>query len=76
MALLGRLIVATMPLAPKFIIRMVAGRYVAGSKLEDAISTMEKLSSEGACFTVDVLGEDITSLEGGRFLFRGILLTY
>ena len=34
MALLGRLIVATMPLAPKFIIRMVASRYVAGSKLE------------------------------------------
>ena len=34
MALLGKLIVATMPLAPKFIIRMVAGRYVAGSNLK------------------------------------------
>jgi len=70
MAFLGRLIVATMPLAPKFIIRMVAGRYVAGSKLEDAISTMEKLSSEGACFTVDVLGEDITSLEEADFFLE------
>ena len=55
MAFLGKLIVATMPLAPKPIIRMVASRYVAGPKLEDAITTMKSLSSEGACFTVDVL---------------------
>ena len=67
MALLGRLIVATMPLAPKPIVRMVASRYVAGSKLEDAISTMIKLSSEGACFTVDVLGEEITSMSEVNF---------
>ncbi|DAC45459.1 MAG TPA: proline dehydrogenase [Candidatus Thalassarchaeaceae archaeon] len=67
MALLGRLIVATMPLAPKPIVRMVASRYVAGPKLEDAISTMIKLSSEGACFTVDVLGEEITSMAEANF---------
>ena len=67
MALLGRLIVATMPLAPKFIVRMVASRYVAGSELEDALSTMKRLSSEGACFTVDVLGEEITTLDEARF---------
>ena len=68
--MLGRLIVATMPLAPKFIVRMVASRYVAGSRLEDAISTMRKLSSEGACFTVDVLGEEITSMEEANFFLE------
>ena len=68
--MLGRLIVATMPLAPKFIVKMVASRYVAGSRLEDAISTMRKLSSEGACFTVDVLGEEITSMEEANFFLE------
>jgi len=70
MAVLGRIIVATMPLAPKFIVKMVASRYVAGSRLEDAISTMRKLSSEGACFTVDVLGEEITSMEEANFFLE------
>ncbi len=70
MAVFGRLIVATMPLAPKFIVKMVASRYVAGSRLEDAISTMRKLSSEGACFTVDVLGEEITSMEEANFFLE------
>ena len=70
MAILGKLIVATMPLAPKPIIRMVASRYVAGPKLEDAITTMKNLSSEGACFTVDVLGEEITSIEEANFFLK------
>ena len=70
MAFLGKLIVATMPLAPKPIIRMVASRYVAGPKLEDAITTMKSLSSEGACFTVDVLGEEITSIDEANFFLK------
>ena len=70
MAFLGKLIVATMPLAPKPIIRMVASRYVAGPKLEDAITTMKTLSSEGACFTVDVLGEEITSIDEANFFLK------
>jgi len=70
MALLGRMIVAIMPLAPKPIVRMVASRYVAGSKIEDAVTTMKKLSSEGACFTVDVLGEEITSMSEAEFFLN------
>ena len=70
MAFLGKLIVATMPLAPKPIVRMVASRYVAGPKLEDAITTMKSLSSEGACFTVDVLGEEITSMDEANFFLK------
>ena len=43
---------------PRFMVAAVARRYVAGKDLENAISVMQKLSSEGACFTVDVLGEN------------------
>tara|TARA_B100000287_G_scaffold426214_1_gene473751 strand:+ start:461 stop:1357 length:897 start_codon:yes stop_codon:yes gene_type:complete len=36
---------------------------MAGETLDEALDAMENLSSEGACFTVDVLGEEISSLE-------------
>jgi len=55
--------VTFLPFAPRFVVRLVAQRYMAGVNLEDAVSLMEKLSEEGACFTVDVLGEEITSIE-------------
>ena len=57
------MIVTFLPFAPRFVVRLVAQRYMAGLNLEDAVSLMEKLSTEGACFTVDVLGEEITTIE-------------
>ena len=59
MGILGRTMVTFLPLAPRFVVRWVAKRYMAGESLEQAIEVMEALSSEGACFTVDVLGEEI-----------------
>tara|TARA_Y100001970_G_scaffold71959_1_gene91354 strand:- start:4074 stop:5024 length:951 start_codon:yes stop_codon:yes gene_type:complete len=56
-----------MPIIPKFIIRWVAKRYVAGHDIADAIKVMKRLSSENACFTVDVLGEEISSIEEVSF---------
>ena len=35
-------------------------RYMAGENLEQALELMTKLSSEEACFTVDVLGGRLT----------------
>ncbi len=52
-----------LPFAPRFVVRLVAQRYMAGLNLGDAVSLMEKLSGEGACFTVDVLGEEINSIK-------------
>ncbi len=67
MGLFGRAIVSMMPLTPRFIIRWVAKRYVAGTDIASAIDLMSRMSSEGACFTVDVLGEDVESLEEAQF---------
>ena len=67
MGLFGRAIVGMMPLTPRFIIRWVAKRYVAGTDIPSAIELMSRMSSEGACFTVDVLGEDIESLDEAQF---------
>lgn len=61
MGLLNRLIVATLPLVPKSIIKAVAQRYIAGPHLEDAVRVSQKLAAQGATTTIDVLGEFVTS---------------
>ena len=63
MGIFGRVIVGFLPFAPRFIVGWVAKRYMAGETLEQALDLMVKLSSEGACFTVDVLGEEISTIE-------------
>jgi proline dehydrogenase len=63
----GRLLVGVTKRMPRFMISFVARRYVAGSDVKSAIKVMKRLSSEGACFTVDVLGEEITSIEEAEF---------
>jgi proline dehydrogenase len=63
MHLLNKLVVATIPLVPKPIVRYFAGRYIAGETIRDAVRTVRQLNQEGACATLDVLGEDITTRE-------------
>ena len=46
MVVLGRFIVKLLPIAPKFIVKRIAGRYVAGSNLHSAISLMKKMDKE------------------------------
>ena len=52
---------------PRFLIASIARRYVAGKDIESAVAVMRKLSSEGACFTIDVLGEEISNLQDAQF---------
>ncbi len=59
MSLFDRLVVTTLPLVPKFIVGRVASRYVAGETLDDAVAVIQRLNSEGAMATVDLLGEEI-----------------
>lgn len=59
-SLLGRLVVATLPLAPRFLVGRVASRYVAGESLDEALETVRELNAEHAAATLDVLGEEVT----------------
>jgi len=70
MGLIGSLIVRLLPLAPRFVVRWVANRYVAGETLDHALDVMREIGSQGACFTVDVLGEEIRSLDETRFFIH------
>lgn len=63
MGILNKIIVGTLPLVPKAIVRKFANRYIAGDKLEDAIATTKRLNEKGFMTTIDVLGEDVFNKE-------------
>ena len=60
-------IVAMTVRMPKWFVGWVSRRYVAGPTLADAVSIMQRLSKEDACFTIDVLGEEITTLTEAQY---------
>lgn len=62
MSVFNKLIVTTLPLVPKFIVGKVASRYVAGETLAEAVDTIKALNDEGACCTIDLLGEEIKQM--------------
>ncbi|HLP28115.1 MAG TPA: proline dehydrogenase family protein [Candidatus Didemnitutus sp.] len=63
MSLFNKLVVASLPIIPKSIIRLVAQRYIAGPQLVDAVRVTKDLMARGAASTIDVLGEFVSSKE-------------
>ena len=66
----SRMVVAMTIRMPRWFVGWVSRRYVAGPTLEDAGKVMRRLSKEGACFTIDVLGEEISSMEEATFFLE------
>jgi len=63
MGLFGRMVVGVLPIVPRFFVGWIAKRYIAGKDLDSAVELMRRMQEqEGACFTVDVLGEEITDI--------------
>ncbi len=63
MSLLNNLIVKVTQLLPKPMVRIFAGKYIAGEELQDAVKLVKTLNSQGIYATIDVLGESITNKE-------------
>ncbi|MGD9897674.1 MAG: proline dehydrogenase family protein [Calditrichaceae bacterium] len=61
MSLLDKLIVLTLPVVPKPIVRYFSRTYIAGSTLNEAISVVRALNSKGIMATMDLLGEEVTN---------------
>lgn len=68
--LFSRMIVGMTIRMPRWFVGWVSRRYVAGPELKDAVKVMHRLSKEGACFTIDVLGEEITSMDEATFFLE------
>lgn len=66
MGLIDAFVSRVLPLAPRFMVRMVARKYIAGETLDDALATVARLNSEGTMATVDVLGEFVRNTEVAR----------
>lgn len=59
----NRLIALLLPYIPKPLVGIFAKPYLAGERLEDAVKTVKDLMAQGACATIDLLGEEITTRE-------------
>ena len=68
--MLSKFIVAMTLRMPKWFVRWVSRRYVAGSTLDDAVRVMKRLEAEDACFTIDVLGEEISTMDEANFFLE------
>jgi len=66
----ARLVVWITRLMPRFMVGWVARRYVAGKDIDSCVKVMKDLSSQGACFTVDVLGEEIHNIGEADFFLK------
>ncbi len=66
MSLFDQLVVKTMPLVPRGIIRRVAAKYIAGETLADAMQVVQDFNARGMHATVDVLGEFVSDPSEAR----------
>jgi proline dehydrogenase len=66
MSVLDRLALATLPVIPRPIMRRLAGRYIAGERLDDALARLRGLAGAGYSGIIDLLGEDVTSTQAAR----------
>jgi proline dehydrogenase len=63
---LTRLVLSTLPLIPKPVMRRLASRYIAGETLEEALARLEGLAARGHPGILDVLGEGIAEEQAAR----------
>jgi proline dehydrogenase len=59
MSVLNNLVVSSLPLIPKPVVRFFAGRYIAGAQFEDATRVTKNLNAQRIMATMDLLGEDV-----------------
>jgi proline dehydrogenase len=69
-ALLDRAIVNVLPTMPKGLVRRISSRYIAGTELTDGVRVVAQLNDAGKMATIDVLGEEITSVDEAMEIMR------
>ncbi|MEO8447997.1 MAG: proline dehydrogenase family protein [bacterium] len=59
MNILNKVLVPSISVLPKGVVKLFANKYIAGDKLSDAVNTVKNLNQKKLMATVDVLGEAI-----------------
>jgi proline dehydrogenase len=60
MSLFDRLVLGSLPFIPRPLVHFVAHRYVAGASADEAVAQVRRLMGDGACATLDILGESVS----------------
>ena len=68
--LFNQFIIKILPYLPFSVIRLVAGRYVAGENAEEALNVVKALNQQGFSATVDILGEHTNNENTARDIAR------
>ena len=66
MALLDKLVLASLPWVPRPLMRRLASRYIAGETLEQALAKLAELARRGHPGILDVLGENVADEREAR----------
>lgn len=66
MGLLHHLIVSTLPLVPRPIMRRLSARYIAGETLAEALAVLRANHAQGFDGVLDILGEDVADEAAAR----------
>jgi proline dehydrogenase len=70
MGAFDKLVAATLPLVPKFVVRFVARPYIAGETLDDQMRATAALNAEGFMVATGILGEFVTKREDSEEAVR------
>ena len=57
MNIFNKVIIIFIPYLPKWIIKLIANKYIAGTTIKDAILVIKHLNNKGESATLDILGE-------------------
>ncbi|CAN5906513.1 proline dehydrogenase family protein [soil metagenome] len=57
MGIVDKAIASSVAVIPRPVVKRISSRYIAGERLEEAVTTIRKLNEDGCVATVDVLGE-------------------
>ena len=61
--MLNKLVLASLNVTPKPIVRMFANTYIAGENINDAIKVVKKLNTLNCRASIDLLGEYVSDKE-------------
>ncbi len=73
MSFINKAIVTFIPLVPKPVVGIFAKKYIAGDTLDDAVAKVREMSAKGICATLDILGENIASINEAEPVVNGYL---
>ena len=66
--MINKLIASSIPILPKWFIKLFSNPYVAGETIDDVLQHIKAINQKGFSATVDILGEHVSDKETSRLI--------